>query len=367
MISIVEYVFFKVLRGIVKFFPFRYSWQREYYQFRLSHIANPRYKQAFEQDFRKKYEQSIDLHGYDYQKLWRDFYLCWILIGAEPEDYYHYELFRKDWLWRNHHTTRDRLNFFKLKVNDPKMIPLLNDKETFNTIWSSYLGRRWCIPSQVSESQFTALFRNCDMLIVKNMSGSGGHGIYTIPVKQNLDEIYSAICAAGKEVIVEEYFHQKGFLHDINPSSLNTLRIVTVRIGGGTEVILAAFRCGSTDAVIDNLHEGGFLFPINLRTGELETGNNYVTRNVCVHPKTGIQITGTLVPDWQRIKDYCCEAHQLAPEGLAWIGWDVCWSEGDLLLIEGNASPGFNPLNNPDEDMWGKCREILCALDKESN
>ena len=119
--------------------------------------------------------------------------------------------------------------------------------------------------------------------------------------------------------------------------------------------------------MVDNLHSGGFRFPIDRQTGEILPGMNYEIHNVKTHPDTGLKIAGEKIPEWQNIIDYCKKAHEHAPDSLHWIGWDVCLDEGDMFLIEGNAGPGFPPIENPKENWWGEMKRYLSILEQKNS
>lgn len=98
----------------------------------------------------------------------------------------------------------------------------------------------------------------------------------------------------------------------------------------------AYFRAGCGMNVVDNLHSGGIKFPINIKMV------SYIQVRInSKRPISIIEIAGQFVQDWEKIKDYVCKAHLLAPKELHWIGLDVCWSDGELCLIEGCKSGFF--------------------------
>ena len=155
------------------------------------------------------------------------------------------------------------------------------------------------------------------------------------------------------------------FLLKINPSSLNTIRVATISINGKTDVIFSYLRVGVEGAFVDNLHSGGIRFPIDRHTGKIFKGMNYQVHDVLRHPDSGVQLYGEIIPKWDEIIELCRNAHELAPESLHLVGWDVCLDEDDISLIEGNGGPGFPPIENPHEDWWKDMKDYLSLL--ESN
>ena len=296
-----------------------------------------------------------------------DFMLCWYFLGAEPEDYFSMVFPEKNWIWRNHHVTRMRMNFLKTKLNpDPDTCRLLNDKAEFCRYWSNDIHRKWCVPSEITREEFAAEFQGVERIIAKKRIGFGGRGIMVFDTSEvPLEQIYDSILSLPEPYIAEEYHKQTGWLAEINPSSLNTIRVATLRVMDQIEVIFSYLRVGGKNAVVDNLHSGGIRFPIDHNTGEIFPGMNYEIKGVKVHPDTGSEIAGKIVPGWEAVLAYCKKAHQKAPKSLHWIGWDVCLDEDDIFLIEGNAGPGFPPIENPRENWWGEMKKYLTILEKE--
>ena len=343
------------------------DWKVEWEKFRWKRLAASDFEKRHLPDFRNKAEAARKRENAARHYSEFDFMLCWYFLGAEPEDYFSMVFPEKGWIWRNHHVTRMRMNFLKGKLNpDPETCTLLNDKAEFCRHWGDEIHRRWCVPEEVTKKEFVAKFTGAERIITKKRIGFGGKGIVVFDVsKMSLEEIYDSIYSLPEQYIVEEYHRQTGWLAEINPSSLNTIRVATIRVMDQIEVIFSYLRVGGKDAVVDNLHSGGIRFPINRHSGEILPGMNYETHNIKSHPGTGSLIAGVTIPGWENVLEYCRKAHQKAPESLHWIGWDVCLDEDDIFLIEGNAGPGFPPIENPRENWWGEMKKYLTILEKE--
>ena len=342
------------------------SWKHDYVKWRWWFICSDQYDTRFKSMFHKM------LQEYD-GKLWNrgrliklDYWLCWIFLGAEPEDYFDFEYFRKGWFWRNHHITRQRLNFFDPIFNEQENMHLVSDKSEFYKRWSSYLKRNWCIPQDVTFEEFQSLFGDMSRLLVKPAASFGGHGIYAVGVDEsNLKSTYEKLHSSDERIVVEEYVRQKGFLHDIYPLALNPLRVTTIRVGEKAEVCYAFFTVGCKGNIVANDCSGGIVFSVDTQTGKLGIGQGRASNGHRVHPDTGVPVAGQYVPDWERIKEFVCEAHSQAPENVRLIGWDVCWNDGELSLIEGNRTPGFPELPNRREDQWKMMKAYLDRIDQK--
>ena len=172
--------------------------------------------------------------------------------------------------------TKIRMRFLKRKFNqDSKSRNLLDDKASFYRHWQEHLHRKWCIPNEISFEEFEDKFKDVNSLIAKKRQGFGGKGIIFFDMNEwDLRSVYDKIISETDDYIVEEYHSQTGWLHDVNPSSLNTIRVATISINGKTDVIFAYLRVGIEGAHADNLHSGGIRFPIDHHTGKILKGMN---------------------------------------------------------------------------------------------
>lgn len=339
------------------------NWKHEYMKWRWWFICSDHYETRFRPMFDKmlkSYEGELFNRG---KLIKLDYWLCWIFLGAEPDDYFDFEFFKKGWTWRNHHITKQRLNFFVPLFNGSEGKMVLNDKCQFNKNWKDYIKRKWCIPQNVTFEEFQQLFGNLDKIIIKPLALFGGKGIRVIDLNNdNFKNVYEELHLVEDAMIVEEFVHQKGYLNEVYPSALNPLRVCTIRVEDAVEVCYAFFTAGCQGTQISNDCSGGICFPINTETGKMGIGQGKKSNGHHKHPDTGVMVEGNFVPHWERVKEFACEAHRLAPKDIHLIGWDVCVSGEELSLVEGNNGPGFPELPDKKVDMWEKIQEYLDQL-----
>ena len=294
-----------------------------------------------------------------------DCFLTYVMFGAEPEDYFAGELFaKKNPFYRNHCVTRTRLNYVKTILNTPEDIKLLDSKEDFDKLYNDYLGRKWCCPHKMDEDSFVNMFASEDgAVFVKPLEGFGGRGVFKAPGdSENLRKLYKELTAGEAKYIVEEYFQQKGFLHDINPSSMNTLRFISMRDGDVVTPLYGFFRAGGANSVVDNLHSDGVSYIVDMTNGELTRGVTFTANNIQVHPSSGIKVAGYKIPNWGKVVEFVEKLHRMAPEGLHLIGWDICISDDKLMVIEGNGGPMFLLDVRFSDNNWKKLRRLMSKI-----
>ncbi len=193
----------------------------------------------------------------------------------------------------------------------------LGDKTVF-TYWADYFGRAWCDESS-SLDDFTEAFRYKKRVIVKPKGGGKGKKIQTFDITENIKETYEEIRKKySRGYIVEEYYNQTGFMHELNPSTLNTIRVATARKEKDGKIwpVTTFTRIGTKDTVVDNYTEGGVLYDVDIYTGEIGQGmfKAAIGKPLVYHPGTDVSYIGLIIPRWQEVLDFCCKVHEIAPE-----------------------------------------------------
>ncbi len=295
-----------------------------------------------------------------------DYWLCYAFLGARAaSDYYHFLFPQHGWRYRRRSVTNRKTFFAADYLNSPEAAALTKSKARTAAYWADWFKRGWCTVSRqepVTVEELRRVRGGADRLIVKPNDDYGGHGIFALDVR---DEAELAAAAARlneleKEHIVEPWAEQTGLLHELNPSSVNTLRAITGRhIDGSIEVMLVYLRLGHAGSLVDNVSSGGMSFYVDLRTGRVAEGMDYLGKTFRIHPDSGETITGLQIPRWQEFLDFCVSAHKHAPEDLVLVGWDVCVSETEMVLIEANVAAGMSQPLPWAPDPWGGVKRLL--------
>lgn len=293
-----------------------------------------------------------------------DYFLCEALLGAQQYDYFNLDLFRDGWLYRRKSMGSARVVIASRVLNTAAGKQLCDDKVQAAALWNDWFKRRWVMLSdegKITPDELKDLLNNGNRLIVKPLSEYGGKGVFSIEIdnEQELQDAVIRLNSLDRPHIVEEYICQKGLMHELNPSSMNTVRVITARYPDGTIRVMDCFiRVGHAGSVTDNASSGGMEYRVDISSGEIGQGTDYFGYAHYSHPDSGHKITGLTVPMWNEVLQFCRDAHQIAPKGLEWVGWDVCVSDNELYLIEANACPGMSASFSGGENRWKK----VCAL-----
>lgn len=139
--------------------------------------------------------------------------------------------------------------------------------------------------------------------------------------------------------LLEEYIYQNEQMSRLNPSSVNTVRIMTLVDKEGEVKLLGAILRIGVGKPVDNFDAGGIAAPIDLDSGNVKkyaVSKSIRNRNEYLeHPSSLEKIEGFSIPMWEEIVELVVSACHVMPE-VRTVGWDIAVTEDDVLLVEGN-------------------------------
>lgn len=241
-----------------------------------------------------------------------------------------------------------RIHFRSGELNPPSARALVEQKSLFADLLTARgLGSRGpevfgtvsAEGLQVRSPDAHERLRRQRSVVLKPTRGRGGDGVrLASPV-----DVENMQAPAGTDLLVQEQVVQHPELARIYPGSLNTIRVLAVRLPGHGPVLAAAVhRWGAAGTgPVDNISSGGLCSRVDLETGRLDTavGRARARRRVEFdqHPDTGAQITGVLVPEWEGVRRLTLDLMGAFPE-LSHVGWDLAVTDRGVKVIEGNGN-----------------------------
>lgn len=144
-------------------------------------------------------------------------------------------------------------------ANDPQYTPFFKDKLKFDEAFSDFIGREWLNLENAGENEFTAFCKKHGAVFAKYPRSFGGQQIEKVETDEDTD--FSALYARLKEngqVLIEEKIKQHPVMNALCPSSVNSVRIVTLRDKNGVvHYLYSLLRFGNGTKAVDNITSGG--------------------------------------------------------------------------------------------------------------
>lgn len=273
---------------------------------------------------------------------------CAKKFGAGYMDYDLFEMYNLTDAERDTYITRGRNNDLIAKYNNKEYFHIFENKDEFNEKFNKYLKRDWIKVNGTPKEKVIKFMEKHEIFMAKPIDGGCGKGIEKIDTKNynSLNELYDYL-SDNHNFELEEVIKQHEDVNKIYPGSINTVRVVTILKENKPHVICAYFRIGN-GKYVDNFNSGGMVAPINEKNGIVQ--DKAIDKNKVLyekHPATGAQIKGFKFPNWDEAIEMCKEAAKIVPQ-MAYVGWDVGFSEKGPVFVEANEFPGHDIYQLPE-------------------
>ncbi len=276
-----------------------------------------------------------------------DMLQCAARYGIGPQDYALFAFCGKPAAQRKTYISRGVNNDLVCRYNDKRLTPIFDDKAAFNEKFDRFLKRSWLDSSACTRAEFDEFCRGREFLMYKPVDGACGKEIEKLRICDGqVDTLYAYLKQKPRGVI-EEVVVQHPQMARMNPTSVNTVRVVSLRTAGGAKPLCAFLRMGCGSRAVDNLNSGGIAAKVDIDTGTItlpaadKQGWGYEK-----HPDTGEPIIGFSIPMWSQVIAMVEEAAEVIPQ-VGYVGWDVALTEAGPVIIEGNCYPGHDILQLP--------------------
>lgn len=239
----------------------------------------------------------------------------------------------------------NRVDFCE-KLNKATNLPYFDDKMQSAKTFGRYYGRDVCGVKGYSDiDELKEFLKKHPRFMFKPLTGTCGQGISIMTIScdetETIERLVRENCSLGKDgFIVEELIVQTPEMAQFHPSSLNTIRVATIKFDDGVEVVEAFFRTGRGGNIVDNAGAGGVFGTIDIETGIIDAVGDEYGNLYEVHPDSGLPIRGFTIPHWEEAKAMAIELADIV-KGNRYAGWDLALTENGWIMIEGNARGQF--------------------------
>ena len=178
-----------------------------------------------------------------------------------------------------------------------------------------------------------------DTILKPAVDSFGGHGVIRVSGNCNRQEFEALFEKYRYDFTFQKLVEQHPVFARFNPTSVNTVRVVTYRdFEGQRKVLYACMRFGGEGSVMDNVCSGGGYTGVNVETGLLLDRKRY-SYFVMDVPLLADTIPNE-IPCWEKIKTAALTLHSRIPQ-LGIVGWDFTLTPDETpVLIEFNPRPG---------------------------
>ncbi len=274
-----------------------------------------------------------------YRNFFKWFYTL-IRYGASAEEYFLYEFYKKSMYEINTYVTRRRRYWFMKQLNEGTYREPVEDKVLFAKIFPEFTKRKILDGNTIKEEDFFEVM-NVEGVgkkwIVKPREGWDGQDIFTFEAsadKEAVKKLYDRIY--GKDYVIEEFVRQGGAIHELNPQTVNTIRVNVLHWEDEIFVVNAFLRIGNGEHCVDNFHAGGMGAAIDIESGVVICkAIDLCMKQYIFHPVTQRQIIGIKIPRWNEVMETAKTA-ALKISDVPYTSWDIMASDDEVLIIEGN-------------------------------
>ncbi|MBQ6773382.1 MAG: hypothetical protein IJP48_04880 [Synergistaceae bacterium] len=295
-------------------------------------------------EFSKEYhERKIN---YSYCILLCDWLMCYFFLGTSTEDYFIYKFYDKSWRQCSQFVTLRRSRFLIASFNngseDERI--LVEDKTIFSDVFKDFTKRKTLSSENLSEEKFKAFLNELGRVIIKPADGYNGNDIYILKASDSDEDIRRAYESfSSHKYTIEEVLEQDGIMRELNPGTLNTMRVNVINNHGSFEIQNAILRSGQGDKPVDNICAGGVVSWIDVDTGiVISPFCDLMNKRVISHPLTGTIMIGKKIPLWERVKEAAIEGAKRISK-VKYTSWDIAVIKNeDVAIVEGNTYGNFN-------------------------
>lgn len=171
----------------------------------------------------------------------------------------------------------------------------------------------------------------------------------------------------NKNFIVQDKLVQHPDLAKLNPTSVNTIRVLSYRNDNKTIILYAVIRIGRKGKSVDNETAGGIKADIDLTTGRIKgpAFGNTTEKNM-EQTDSGAVLDKYLIPSFPQVLEFVKDLHSRLPY-FKLIGWDISVDvNGNPVMIEWNRSAELSQVAHG--PAFGEyTEEILTEAFKEKN
>lgn len=307
-----------------------------------------------------------DLTGKKIQTLWHQYYYSRsgkFSVKYLPENFYNTDLI--------------------YRINNFDMRKFYSDKNQYDLLFPeinkpfSYLKRingYYYYDNQViSPCDAVRICQNLPLAIIKptiettwgeNVNQISTKAGYSSEFRRSIEDIFNLY---GDNFIIQEKIKQHENISALNPHSVNTIRVFSIRRGDQIDIISACLRIGRTESIVDNARAGGMFVNLNDK-GEINSvGYEEDSMGVFTESTTKVSLLNYKIPGYLDVILNIKKMHEKVPY-LNLIGWDFSVDENEkAVFVELNRCPDICLFQSATGPALGEYQDLLGTVKTKPN
>ena len=186
-----------------------------------------------------------------------------------------------------------------------------------------------------------------DVVIKPSMIGMWGTGVRIfssedgrLSENETVQDLFNQF---DKNFIIQKKVIQHTDMSRLNPTSLNTLRVLSFRHEDEVTILYVVVRIGRKDKMVDNETAGGINADVDLTTGCIkECAYGTPAEKRILTTDIGTELKGFKIPSFDKVASVVKELHKRLPY-FHLVGWDFgVDKDGRPVMIEWNRCPDLS-------------------------
>ena len=220
-------------------------------------------------------------------------------------------------------------------------------KTVFRKVYGMYLDQDY---KEISLKDAIKRSRDVGEVVLKKAKfSSGGHGVmFWNPSVDGEDKLVNFLNSSN-HIVCQEAIKQHPDIALLNPTSINTLRMLTFFFEDKIHMLSTFIRFGAPGSRLDNIHSGGFACGIGC-DGRLRDVAVDIAGTRIDHRPQGKCLNEIKVPNYDKCVDLVTDLSRRLVVMSRLLAWDIAIDEkGDPIVIEyspSNAGSNYHQLCN---------------------
>ncbi|TXE10429.1 hypothetical protein ES711_00515 [Gelidibacter salicanalis] len=201
-----------------------------------------------------------------------------------------------------------------------------------------YYRNNQIVPEQIAIEACNII--NKPLVIKPTIDSGRGKQVNTFTIKAGVTSyknltISQVFKLYKKDFIIQEFVEQNSALKALNPSSLNTIRIMTYLRPNGVYVLSSVLRIGQPGSQTDNYSGGGIIIGID-KKGYLKNIGYTKKGTLLKKTHTNVLFEGFQIPNYSSVIKMIYAMHPIVPY-FKFVSWDIGIDKTDApIFIEFN-------------------------------